>query len=193
MMIKQRRESRDRRGLKLQGLHEWMDDLRRERIFERDLLKEVKNSDSTSFEPVYNDPSWDAPLHDLRRRYIDSLENDVTRCQTPIPPSLISAITSARTYKIANKVREKQRESSGEILNITLRRRRKGPPPDVLSRMSPEQRKMDRIVRSSVSEVGYVGKIKKRMGRKLMDPEAWQVENYGGEAFDEKVERSSSK
>jgi len=39
--------------------------------------------------------------------------------------------------------------------------------------MTKEQKRMDRVVRS-VSEVGYVAKIKLRLGFKLNDPEAWK-------------------
>jgi hypothetical protein len=41
--------------------------------------------------------------------------------------------------------------------------------------MTPEQKHMDRVSRS-VGEVGYVGQVKRRLGFRLRNPEAWKVE-----------------
>lgn len=87
----------------------------------------------------------------------------------PYPPELLELTARARREKCVNKARERQRELRGEVLSITLKRRRKGPPAHVLAKMTPEERRMDKIVRSGVSEVGYVGMTKRRMGWKLRD------------------------
>ena len=73
--------------------------------------------------------------------------------------------------KIRNKTREKERERRGEILKSTLRRQRKGPPAHILAKMSPERRRMDKVARS-LSEVGYVALVKRRLGMRLKDPDA---------------------
>lgn len=86
-------------------------------------------------------------------------------------------VQKARWYKWENKLRERQREERGEVLPITLRRARKRPPAHILSLMTDEQKRLDVISRSSVSEVGYVGYVKKKLGWKLRNPDAWKVEN----------------
>lgn len=42
--------------------------------------------------------------------------------------------------------------------------------------MSPLRRHYDWVSRRSVSEVGYVGWVKRKLGWKLRDPNAWKVE-----------------
>jgi hypothetical protein len=96
-------------------------------------------------------------------------------------------IKQARREKIANKTRELERERRGEVIARTIKRRNKGPPAHVLSRMSDEERRLDKIARSSVSEVGYVGLVKRRLGFKLRDPERWKAEG-GWEADKQKVD-----
>jgi hypothetical protein len=41
--------------------------------------------------------------------------------------------------------------------------------------MTKEERRQDKVVRS-VSEVGYVAQVKRRLGFKMRDPEAWKKE-----------------
>lgn len=96
--------------------------------------------------------------------------------QAPYPPEMLESIKQARREKIANKTRELARERRGEILQRTKLRQNKGPPPHVLAKMTPAQRKMDKIVRN-VSEVGYVAQVKRKLGFKLRDPDAWKKEN----------------
>lgn len=93
------------------------------------------------------------------------------RASTPYHPEMVEAIFEARREKIRNKTREKERERRGEMTLSAIRRGRKGPPAHVLARMSPERRKMDKVARS-LSEVGYVALVKRRLGRKLKDAEA---------------------
>ena len=57
----------------------------------------------------------------------------------------------------------------------TEKRARKGPPAHVLAEMTPEQRHDDRVARSSVSETGYVGMVKRKLGWK-MKGEKWKKE-----------------
>lgn len=103
------------------------------------------------------------------------LDRGSKRASTPYPPSLLRIIRRARAEKVENKTRERQRELRGEILPITLHRKRKGPPAHILARMTPKQKEMDKTVRS-VSEVGYVGMVKRMRGIKLRDNETWKLE-----------------
>jgi hypothetical protein len=90
-------------------------------------------------------------------------------------PEMLATIKRARREKILNKTRERERERRGEVLGRTIRRRNKGPPAHVLALMTREERHMDKVVRD-VSEVGYVGQVKRRLGFRLRDPEGWKVE-----------------
>lgn len=74
-----------------------------------------------------------------------------------------------------NKTRELNRERTGELTRRALRRARQGPPAPVLAMMSEKRKKNDKVIRS-LSEVGYVAKVKRLMGVKLKDPEKWKVE-----------------
>ena len=102
-------------------------------------------------------------------------ERAIERSSRPIPEWLIHAVKKARTNRIANKTRELERERQGEVLPRTIKRRRKGPPAHVLAKMTPEEKKMDKVVRS-VSEVGYVAMMKRKFGIKMRNPDAWRVE-----------------
>ena len=104
-----------------------------------------------------------------------ALTRDEERAKRPFPPALVAQIKAARREKIANKTRELQRERSGLVIRRTILRRAKGPPAHVLARMTEAQRRMDKASRS-VSEVGYVAMVKRRLGWKLRDPEAWKIE-----------------
>jgi len=89
----------------------------------------------------------------------------------PIPPELIKEVFEARREKIRNKTKEKERERRGEVLRSTIKRQRKGPPAHILVKMSPKHKEMDKVSRS-LSEVGYVALVKRKLGFKLKDPEA---------------------
>ena len=80
----------------------------------------------------------------------------------------------ARREKIRNKTRERERERRGEVFKAVRERQAKGPPAHVLARMSPERRRLDKVVRS-LSEVGYVAMVKKKLGFRLKDDETWRV------------------
>ena len=67
----------------------------------------------------------------------------------------------------------------GEMTGSLCRRLRQGPPAHVLSRMSPEQRRLDQFARHP-SEVGYTALAKIRLGRGLRNPDAWAVEESRG-------------
>lgn len=106
-----------------------------------------------------------------------SYAREYKRATSSFPPAMLEQIRAARREKVENKTREVQRERAGQVINRTLRRARKGPPAHVLVRMSPLRRYYDKVARSSVSEVGYVGWVKKKLGFKLSNPDPYAVEN----------------
>jgi len=111
------------------------------------------------------------PLKCCLEEIAEKEKKELERASTPFRPEMVEAIFEARREKIRNKTREKERERRGELTLSGIRRQRKGPPAHVLARMSPERRRMDKVARS-LSEVGYVALVKRRLGRKLKDPEA---------------------
>lgn len=113
-----------------------------------------------------NNQHPDAPIDQLLESILVSYDLDEARAQSPYPPELIAMIKEARREKIRNKTRERERERRGEILPSTIRRMNKGPPAHVLSKMTPEQRRRDRILRGP-GEAGYTGKVKRQAGMKL--------------------------
>lgn len=111
----------------------------------------------------------DRPLKHASALLQNSFDLEEKRQALQPSPELVAAVKQARREKVANKTRERERERRGEILPCTLKRARKGPPAHVLTRMSDLERRMDKVARRSVSEVGYVGATKRRLGWKLKD------------------------
>jgi hypothetical protein len=79
-------------------------------------------------------------------------------------PEILTTIKQAWQGKIANKPWELEHEPWDRILRHTIRCRNKGPLACVLIRSSKEERHLDKVARSSVSEVGYVRLVKVRLG-----------------------------
>lgn len=115
------------------------------------------------------------PIKNTRRKILETFKRDKERSLMDYTPEILAAIKRARHEKVVNKTRERERERRGEVLRQTIRRRNRGPPAHVLARMTREEKHMDKVVRN-VSEVGYVGRVKRRLGFRLRDPEAWKVE-----------------
>jgi len=112
---------------------------------------------------------WNTPISDTFQE-VSRLQNLMkVRASTPVPSALIEQVKAARREKVLNKTRERTRERQGFIFPITLRRQRKGPPAHVLAAMTPEQIRQDRVVRGSISEVGYIGQVKRRSGWKIRE------------------------
>ncbi|GLB40306.1 putative complex I LYR family protein [Lyophyllum shimeji] len=174
-MIRKRRAARERQMLKLAELQESLNDIWHEAKFEAGVARLAGKADS--FTPVFAShvQDWSQPLETLRRDIRETFPRAQQRRDEPYPPEMLDAIMAARREKIANKTRERERERRGEILRRTILRQNKGPPAHVLSMMTPEQRKMDKIARS-VSEVGYVARVKRKLGFKLRKPDAWKAE-----------------
>jgi hypothetical protein len=123
-------------------------------------------------------------ITETKLRVLQTFANDVARINTPFSPELLVKIADARKKRHAAFKAERERELRGEITPKTLRRARKTPPGYVYSLMTPEQRRMDAIARSSLSEVGYVGLVKRRLGWKVKEREGWRAEWEKNEALD---------
>ncbi|KJA29484.1 hypothetical protein HYPSUDRAFT_61513 [Hypholoma sublateritium FD-334 SS-4] len=151
-LISRRIKKRDERRAKVECLEDVLEDVRIEESFEAGLQK-LKQPISQNLAEIEKSMA---------------LERD--RIRQSFSPELLERIFEARREKVRNKTHERERERRGEETKSSLRRKRKGPPAHILAKMTPEQRKMDEISRS-LSEAGYVGLVKKRLGFKLKDPE----------------------
>lgn len=98
---------------------------------------------------------------------IHAVAKGTARQTMPIPQSLLRQLNEVKREKIANKTRERARERAGEILPVTVRRALKGPPAHILSRMTEEEKEEDKLMRRSITQVGYIGMLKARYGWKL--------------------------
>lgn len=122
------------------------------------------------------------PLHadlNLREqiREIDKcFEREEARSHAPYTDELIKIVKDARREKHRNLTNEKIRERRGEMTSKWLRRRRSQPPSLMRHRMT-EKEKMTWWVSKSVSEVGYIGMLKRKLGIKLKNPDAWKREH----------------
>jgi hypothetical protein len=83
---------------------------------------------------------------------------------------ILAAIKRARHEKVINKTREHEREQVGGQFGGGTRDYL-----HVLARMTQEGNHMDKVVRS-VSEVGYVGQLKRRLELRLKDRDGWTLE-----------------
>jgi hypothetical protein len=78
---------------------------------------------------------------------------------------MMALVKAARTAKIANKTRERQRELRGEVTKRSIKRLRKRPPPHRLEKMTEEEKMEDKVMRE-VSWGGYSGSIKAQVKKK---------------------------
>ncbi|CAL1712700.1 unnamed protein product [Somion occarium] len=174
-MIVWRKKARMRRFSLRELLWDWRDDLQRENKFELMLAEEVKNRGEKGFERVFGHQDWMGHIQErldtIQKYFVD----DDKRRKLPYPPTMLEQIKQARREKNVNKLREYTRERRGEVLKRTIRRARRGPPAHVLCLMSEEEKRLDRISRST-SEVGYVAQAKMKLGWKMKDPERWKLE-----------------
>jgi hypothetical protein len=97
-------------------------------------------------------------------------------------PEILTTIKQAWQGKIPNKPWELEHERQDEVLGHTIQCRNKGPPAYVLTRLSDdsEERHLDKVARSSISEVGYVRLVKLWLGFRLRDLELAVVLLSGG-------------
>ena len=117
----------------------------------------------------------------------ESFDREEARLHAPYTKELIETIQAARREKHRNLTNEKIRQRRGEMTRKWLKRRRSRPPPGLRHRMT-EKEKMTWWVSKCVSEVGYIGKLKRQLGIKLRDPDAWRRE-HGSPHTKEETER----
>ncbi|RDB25846.1 hypothetical protein Hypma_006712 [Hypsizygus marmoreus] len=180
-IIRKRRAMREKRILRLYELQENMQDLLLEAEFEQELAEHVGNDYKVPF--VFRGSAlegWMNPINEAQDEINETFARNTARQNMKYTPEMLATIKAARKEKVANKTRELNQERRGEILRRTILRSNKGPPAHVLAKMTPEQRMMDKVARS-VSEVGYVAQVKRKLGFKLRSPDAWKVENGSSE------------
>ncbi|KAJ3510369.1 hypothetical protein NLJ89_g4713 [Agrocybe chaxingu] len=171
MIVRKRILSREKRFKTRAVLEGDLEDLKLEGKFEEGLRDLTKTEFPTFFSGEEASAEWRQPIQTMLDEFKLKDQREYARAAQPFPPELVEAIFEARREKIRNKTREKERERRGERTLSGLRRKRQGPPAHILSQMTPAQREMDKVSRS-LSEVGYVALVKRRLGRKLKDPEA---------------------
>ncbi|EDR13137.1 uncharacterized protein LACBIDRAFT_322596 [Laccaria bicolor S238N-H82] len=175
-MIVSRKKAREKRMERQRKLLENINALQIERDFEAGLIAESPNP--AGFEPVFSGKAhreWVSPIEDRLAEIQESYALEQERSQRPFPQEMLDQIVRARTERIANKTRERQRERRGEVLKRTIERKNQGPPAHVLAKMTRAERRLDWISRG-VSEVGYVGQVKRKLGFKLREPDALKRE-----------------
>ena len=109
-------------------------------------------------------------------RLQECFQREEDRLHAPYTEELIKIVEDARREKHRNLTNEKIRERRGEMTNKWLKRRRSRPPSLMRYRMS-EKDKMTWWVSKSVSEVGYIGMLKRKLGMKMKNPDAWKREH----------------
>jgi len=121
-------------------------------------------------------------------RLHESFQREEARLHAPYTDELIKIVEDARREKHRNLTNEKIRERRGEMTRKWLKRRRSRPPSLMRYRMS-EKEKMTWWVSKSVSEVGYIGMLKRKLGMKMKNPDAWKRE-HGLPHMKEKTDRN---
>lgn len=180
-MIHKRRVARAKRVERQRALFSRVQDLRLEAEFEDRLA-----ATGARFPRFFSGPrlaAWHSPLDESLAELQAAFKRDTARATRPTPPELLEQLKAARREKVANKTRERQREARGEVLTATRQRSRLGFPAHVLARWSPEERKANLLARRSVSEVGYVGQVKRALGYKI-SPEEDRVDEATRERLD---------
>ncbi|KAL4076834.1 hypothetical protein V8B97DRAFT_2022103 [Scleroderma yunnanense] len=173
-IIRWRRNARERRLENKDELHRWIDDLRKEARFERELCAHEQGPHKMEFlGNALNE--WVQPLQDKLGITEDSLLRDIERLHAPYPRKLLFQAKQARQRKLANKTRQKEREARGLYCLSTLKRMRRGPPTHILAKMTPEQRRLYRIAQGP-AEGGYTAAVKVSLGMKLRSPSLWKLE-----------------
>ena len=110
------------------------------------------------------------------RKVHECFRREEARLHAPYTDELIKIVEGARREKHRNLTNEKIRERRGEMTRKWLKRRRSRPPSLIRYRMT-EKEKMTWWVSKSVSEVGYIGMLKRKLGMRLKDPDAWKRED----------------
>ncbi|PCH39931.1 hypothetical protein WOLCODRAFT_116386 [Wolfiporia cocos MD-104 SS10] len=175
-LIHSRRKRREKRMTEFLELNKLKDDLVKEREFERRLgsiARRERVHFKSEFSEHYSD--WVEAINVRLTEILETFRRDEARLTMPYPPEMLVQIKNARREKIANKTRELERERHGIITKRAVHRKMQGPTAHVWATMTERERRMDQISRS-VSEVGYVAQVKRALGFKFRDPNAWKAE-----------------
>ncbi|KIJ58426.1 hypothetical protein HYDPIDRAFT_113204 [Hydnomerulius pinastri MD-312] len=203
-MIHRRRVARDRRYALKEVLEGWMDDLKKECAFEATLLgKRGRSGTGAGTEGknrVFSDNpgAWQYPLALKHQSLQATFTRDYARLKSPYPPALLATAQRARRRLIQHRTRRRALERRGLLFPSTRARMRQGPPAHILARMTPEERKNDRIVRGP-GEAGYTAQVKIKMGVRLREPGMWRLEDgreeeWGRfESMEEEVRRENER
>ncbi|OAX43758.1 hypothetical protein K503DRAFT_68041 [Rhizopogon vinicolor AM-OR11-026] len=128
--------------------------------------------------PVYTGRAkakWDEPFVKRQAQLKECLMRDISRFRATLPNELVLQGKQARRDRVANKTAQKQRERSGEVTTATIRRRRSTPPAHIQELMTQKQLLVDRAIRE-VSEGGWSGAVKARVGVHMYTHEKWKAE-----------------
>lgn len=177
MIAKRRRATAHRIEISQPAVAEARRLLIAEATFERDLLR-MGERFAAEFHGQMN--GWSVALDAWTASIQAAFERENERARLPFPEEVLEAARQARKRKLAYRTERKMRERAGEVLPSTLERRRKAPPAHVLARMSEREKREDAAMRS-LSEVGYVGMLKARYGRRMRDEARWKAMEEGEE------------
>ncbi|VDC01355.1 unnamed protein product [Peniophora sp. CBMAI 1063] len=181
-LIVSRLRARVRRGEQQRLLAEWKQDVQVEAVLENQLLGEEDVKEKGEFGGG-RAQEWHGPMNDKLRLISKSFELDAQRRSAPPTPEMLRQVRAARSEKIRNKMAEKERMKRGEVNNRAMKQRRMGYPVGAMVEWDEEKTREMVAVRRSVSEVGWHGALKKRLGWKVKG----DVDVEG--ATNEKVER----
>ncbi|KAG8854363.1 hypothetical protein FRB91_003607 [Serendipita sp. 411] len=189
MMIRNRIKARAKRMERQTQLIGWLEDAKAERVFEAGLRKEAldENGMVDLRELDFEDGGYQTAIRDSLRSISESFELDRQRASSRFTPEMIGLIKNARKVKLANKTRERQRELRGEITNRALKRMRQGPPAHILTKMSEEEKRLDKVARE-VSRGGYSGSIKRQRRKK----DRRRTKELGASNLDENEPKSAA-
>ncbi|TFY66964.1 hypothetical protein EVG20_g4134 [Dentipellis fragilis] len=177
MMITKRRLSRIRRVATSREINRNIAYIDEEALFEERL---AEANPGARFRPLFsgrNKAEWREPVIEQVKDLNQTFRRDEERAKKPFPPALIAQVEAARKERDRNIAREREREKRGEVLKATKIRRGLGYPPPAWQKWSRKKRREMLIVRRSISRVGYVGFLKRKMGWKIGPPE----DSYSGE------------
>ena len=161
-MIVSRKRARVRHIKDQRRLVGWRADVLAEANFEMNLARASK----VPFDPVFREhrEEWVQIINEQLQDLQMCFDRDTARARRPFPPELIKQVEEARKEKTRNKQREKERERRGEVTKSMLKRRNLGYPAAVMNSWGDKKKKEMLVVRRSISEVGYVGILKRKMG-----------------------------
>ncbi|KAG9035009.1 hypothetical protein FS837_002072 [Tulasnella sp. UAMH 9824] len=172
MMIRRRRDARQRRLDRSEVYKEWREYLAQERSFEEQLQKRTRGK---PLDAEFRDPSWVKNADAHIGSVMASVRREEDMAKMKISPELWAIVKQARREKIANKTREKERERRGELTNHAVKRMRQGLPAHLISTRGPSGVERDKWIKDP-SEGGYAGRMKKASGMKLKH-DVEQIEN----------------